>query len=517
MAYVPDHQHDIFVSYAHVDDLPFPGVEQGWVTTLIESLRVLLAQKLGRRDAFSLWMDHQLSRHVELTPEILDNLGRTATLLVILSPGYLASEWCLREKDSFLARLEGRVREGSRIFIVERDKVDFEERPPQFSDLLGYRFWVQEGQGAPPRILGSPWPDPKNAQNLPYFDELTRLAANIADELKALRRAAEANATPAPAVTAPTPATAAASTAMPSVTPSPPATAAGAAASLPASPPERPTVFLAEATDDLDADCDSLRRHFEQAGLAVFPRTWYPREPAAYQQALDADLAKAKVFVQLLSALPGKRPPGLPQGYVRLQHERAVAAGVAVLQWHSRDLDATAVADPEQRAFLQGETVMVVGLEELKREVVERASAVPEPPPAAAPSEALVFVDAEAGDAELATAVADQLAERGLACVLPLRAGSPAEVREDLEQNLLFCDALVVVWGTIGSRWVRDQLLVWRKVAWKRERPLKVLAVLQGPPAEKEPLGLAVPHLQVIDCRGGLDARALGPLVEALG
>ena len=139
------------------------------------------------------------------------------------------------------------------------------------------------------------------------------------------------------------------------------------------------------------------------------------------------------------------------------------------------------MADPEQRAFLQGETVMVVGLEELKREVVERASAVPEPPPAAAPSEALVFVDAEAGDAELATAVADRLAERGLACVLPLRAGSPAEVREDLEQNLLFCDALVVVWGTIGSRWVRDQLLVWRKVAWKRERPLKVLAVLQGP------------------------------------
>ena len=248
----------------------------------------------------------------------------------------------LREKDSFLARLEGRVREGSRIFIVERDKVDFEERPPQFSDLLGYRFWVQEGQGAPPRILGSPWPDPKNAQNLPYFDELTRLAANIADELKALRRAAEANATPAPAVTAPTPATAAASTAMPSVTPSPPATAAGVAASLPASPPERPTVFLAEATDDLDADCDSLRRHFEQAGLAVFPRTWYPREPAAYQQALDADLAKAKVFVQLLSALPGSARPGSP---------RAMSASSTSGRWPpaSRSSSGTAATSTRRR------------------------------------------------------------------------------------------------------------------------------------------------------------------------
>lgn len=495
MAYVPDHQHDIFVSYAHVDDLLFPGTEQGWVTTLIESLQMLLAQKLGRRDAFSLWMDHQLSRHSQLTPEILDNLNKTATLLVILSPGYLASEWCLREKDSFLARLEGRVREGSRIFIVERDKVDFEDRPPQFSDLLGYRFWVQEGAGEPPRVLGSPWPDPKNSKNMPYFDELTRLAANIADELKKLRAEAERE-PPAALVSASEPAPA-------------PTVAAP-------SGDDRPTVFLAEVTDDLDPELESLRRHFEQAGVAILPATWYPREPAAFQQALDADLARTKVFVQLLSALPGKRPPGLAQGYVRLQHERAVAAGLPIVQWHSRDLDPATVADPEHRSFLMGATVMVTGLEELKREVVDRALAVPAPQPAAALMDALVFIDAEAGDSELATAVADLLSARGLSCVLPLRSGSPAEVREDLEQNFLFCDALIVVWGTIGSRWVRDQLLVWRKVAWKRELPVKVLAVLQGPPADKEPLGLSVPGLEVLDRRSGLDEHALDSLVEAL-
>ena len=34
---------------------------------------------------------------------------------------------------------------------------------------------------------------------------------------------------------------------------------------------------------------------------------------------------------------------------------------------------------------------------------------------------------------------------------------------------------------------------------------------------EKEPLGLAVPNLKVIDCRGGLDERALDPLVGAVG
>jgi hypothetical protein len=43
-AFVPGYEHDIFVSYAHVDDLTFPGVEAGWVATLISALKVKLSQ-----------------------------------------------------------------------------------------------------------------------------------------------------------------------------------------------------------------------------------------------------------------------------------------------------------------------------------------------------------------------------------------------------------------------------------------------------------------------------------------
>ncbi len=276
MAFVPSQKHDIFVSYAHVDDMPFPGMEKGWVTTLVETLRVLLAQKLGRREAYSLWMDHQLSRHADLTPEILDNLGKPATLLVILSPGYLASEWCLREKDTFQKLLGEKQRSGSRVFIVERDKVELDERPAAFQDLLGYRFWVQEGEGSPPRILGSPWPDPKNPENMSYFDQLTRLSCNLADELKILREA-EADKVQAEA--------------------------AGAAPAGNAAPAEtrpadtRPVVFLAEATDDLDARCDEMRRYFEQAELKVLPETWYSRDPEEFQRQGNRDLARSAVFV----------------------------------------------------------------------------------------------------------------------------------------------------------------------------------------------------------------------------
>jgi hypothetical protein len=61
MAFIPGYDHDIFVSYAHVDNhflLENPrGREQpiGWVATLVKLLSKLLAQKFGRADAFSLW------------------------------------------------------------------------------------------------------------------------------------------------------------------------------------------------------------------------------------------------------------------------------------------------------------------------------------------------------------------------------------------------------------------------------------------------------------------------------
>lgn len=522
MAFVPSYRHDIFVSYAHVDDLPFPGVDKGWVTTLVETLEILLAQKLGRREAYSLWMDRELSRHAQLTPEILSHLGETATLLVILSPGYLASEWCLREKDTFLETVARKYDEGSRVFLIERDAVDFDHRPEAFRDLLGYRFWVQDGQGQPPKILGSPWPDPKNPENMAYFDQLTRLSCNLADELVQLREATPAD-TPAAAAEA---GSDAADVATDAATDAAAGASAGATAPAEEAPP--PTVYLAEVTDDLETRGDETRRYLEQADLRVLPDTWYPRDPDAFRQRVRADLEKSTLFLQLLSALPGKRPPTLPQGYLRLQHEIALEVGIPIIQWRGRGLDPATVEDPEHRAFLELPTVMAVGAEELKRTVVEKvrkivdqqaAAEASSASDAAAPEDALVFLAADAEDIELAGAIGEALESRGIDYVLPLRDGSAAEVRADLEQNLEICDGVIIVYGTIHAKWVRDQMLLLRKLAWKRDQPLRAIAVFEGPPFPKDPVRSVVPKLITIDGSEGreaIDAETLEPFIAAL-
>ena len=90
MAFVPGYKHDIFVSYSHIDDIPI--VEgRGWVATFVGQLQRLLAMRLGRADAYSIWMDQCLIGNEPFSDALLQNINQSAALIIILSPGYLHS------------------------------------------------------------------------------------------------------------------------------------------------------------------------------------------------------------------------------------------------------------------------------------------------------------------------------------------------------------------------------------------------------------------------------------------
>lgn len=474
MAFVPYCEYDIFVSYARVDDEPAPGVEKGWVTTLVEGLRKELARKLGRSDSCSLWMDHQLSRHVQITPEITDTLQRTAILLVILSPGYIASEWCKRERCTFLDMVRERVRSGSRVFIVEFDKVA--ERPQEFEGLLGYRFWVVDQEGKPPRTLGMPRPNPDDVRDQPYYDNLNQLRSDLAEELKKLKDTAETSVQERDM---------------------------------------RPAVFLAEVTDDLDVLRDEVKRYLDQAGLRVLPETWYPRNPTVFREAVDRDIAQSVLFAQLLSGSAGKKSPDLPSGYMGLQYDRAVELEKPILQWHDPDLDMDKIRDKDADhcAFLERDTVLAVGIEEFKRRIVERAFYRPAPP---RPIKAFIFVDTETEDRSLAELVCEVLDRYVVGYALPMRTGKPSEIRNDLEQNLLDCDALIIIYASATVAWVRGQLLQCRKIFSRRDQPLRALAIYEGPPGPKEPLDIKLPNMQILDCCEGLNEGELRSFLDSI-
>jgi hypothetical protein len=463
MSYVPNYKNDIFVSYAIVDDNPFPGVQTGWVTTLINSIQIRLAQRLGRSDAYTLWMDHQLARHVKLTPQIMDALRQTAIMIIVLSPGYLGSDWCKREKNIFLELIK---ESDSRVFIIERDIIEVKDLPVEFQDQLTFRFWVKDREGKPPRILGEPVPDKDDRS---YYDRVDEVVFELVDELRELRKEHEG--------------------------------VAGAVLEN----KQQPAVYLAEVTDDLEQERTSLKTYLSQFGINVLPNTCYSQDPTLFRQSVERDLAKCVAFVQLLSSSAGKKPPDLPQGYVQFQFELAKTSQKTIFQWRSPSLDMALIQDEHHRAFVfDGPTVQAEGIENFKRTIEEfvlKSSAPSEPKPLSA----FVFVNMETADRPLAEKVCSVLSCYGIGYSLPLNTGDPADKRKDLEDNLLYSNGIIIIYGSSTVVWVRRQLMECTKILSMRDQPLQAFAVFEGPPEEKGPIDFLLPKLQFFNFRKGLD------------
>ena len=230
---------------------------------------------------------------------------------------------------------------------------------------------------------------------------------------------------------------------------------------------------------------------------------------------MTTDLARCKVFVQLLGAFAGRKPPTLSKGYPGLQHELAQSANIPILQWRSRDLDVGSVDDPAQRTLLECETVRACGIEEFKQAIVDEARRPPSVAPKR-PKNVLVFVNNDSPDRQLAQEVAKLLLEEGVGYSMRLETGSPDEIRTDLEENLLTCDGLLLIYGATTASWVRSQLRQGRKVISQREEPLPAMAVFEGPPPEKVGLDLMLPNLLQLGCRAGVNPAMVRKFVASL-
>jgi hypothetical protein len=467
MAYVSKYKNDIFVSYAHEDNRLLPGMKDGWVTTLIEAVEIRLSQRLGRSEFYKLWIDDELSPSSEVTPTILQTLEDSAVIIIILSPSYVTSPWCQREQNRFFDLIKKRTPSDSSVFVIYRDRVDEDDMPLELKDYKKIKFWTLQGRRGATKIYGMPKPEEEEYVKL-YND----LVFDLERALKKLKKTDE--------------------------------------------PPNNPaTVYLAEVTDDLDPFRDEVKRYLDQQKINVLPDTLYPREGRLFQEALLKDLKGSKIFVQLLSQLHGKIAPGTDLTYPCLQYQGAFQQQLPILQWRSKTVDLEQVPDSAYKELLDKETVMAVGLEEFKKAVLKKANEK-EPEPAKKPLNVFVFVNMNTADKAVAEAVCKNLDEYHAEYVLPLQSGSPEEIRKDLEQNLKDCDGVIIVYGEITVSWVREQLRQVRKLMALRDRPLKALAVYEGPPEPKDPIDLKLHRMRIIKSKTGLQEEDLTSFLESL-
>lgn len=492
----PGELNHVFISYAHVDDQVVPGADLGWISYLHRVLKPRLERALGER--CRIWFDQSALRgNHAVTPEIARELERSATFVAVVSRGYMVSDWCRRELEIF--RKNGSSASTGRIFAIDLQGAQRHEMALLgLGDLKAYRFWYKDDTNERIRTYGDPQPDPDEKE---YYRLIVDLANDIALMVRGITGTDGSN------------------------------KAAGLAqgtfqtadqAGLPGSTTfrsdfkrdngEAPArhVLIAEVTDDLEPSRQQLRRYLEQAGVPVKLSNSYGLKFEEFDQQLRDDLPNAALFVQLLSRVPFRTFPGTQQGYGLLQHDRAAAAGVRILQWREPGINLAEIQDAGHRRLLDHETVLAVSLESFKKAAVE-AFEVKEQEPRTVPS--FVFINAEKRDHELAKKI-QQHVEGLAASALPLDAGSAEEMRCDMEENLVDCDGLLIVYGDGSAAWVHQQLRLFNKFMPRRQKPIKLLAVIEAPPDEKPEIGVKLPGMKLLNFRKGIDEPALRDLFK---
>ncbi len=468
MAFVSRYRYDVFVSYAH-DDNARGASGRGWVSEFVRQLGAVLRLRLGSADVY--FDDSHLQANQRLD-ELKTAARDSAVFLAIASRNYATRDWTRQELEAFASVAE----DPHRLFAVEFLPLDEGEAYPE--PLHGQKR-IQFWQDAP----HSKTPMPYSPRSKRFEGRIHDLVEQVRNQLRRLRsdhsESVEIAAKPASA--------------------------------LPQGSTR--TVLLAQVTEDLEHECDQLRRYLQQYNINVLPLATYPQDRVAFREAFEADAQRADLFVQLLGDLAVRSPPGLPEGYSRAQLAMATAHRLEILQWHRPDLELGGVADIQQRALLTGEHVMTTGFESFRAEVLRRATKPPEEK-SEAKSKSWVFVNADKDDLPIAEQIQKEFSNHSITAMLPTLAGSAKQIRSDLEGSYANCNGVVMVYGPTSHPWVRTQYRLYMKMKARRSDPARVVALYRGPPAEKEDVGFDDPELLEIDATNA--AMAVKPLIEML-
>jgi len=486
---------DIFISYAHIDNLsPLPG-KDGWISSFHKAIEIRVAQLMGSRPR--VWRDPKLQGNDVFADTLVDKLRGVALLVSVLSPSYVHSEWCRRELREFVEvnQAGGHLTVGdkSRIFKIVKTPVPREELPGEVQALLGYEFYKVDPETGHAEELGELFGQEAQVE---FWMKVDDLAHDIVETLDLVSKPDAADV-------------------------SQPAAEESAL----------PVVYLSETTADLRDARDSLKRELQRAGYTVLPDEPFPLVSPEFDQFVERHLARCRLAVHLVGSRYGLVPEGARRSVVERQIALAAAResfGLERLLWippetaGSDERQAQVLAQLRSGKGLSRRSDLYEGpLEELKAAVRDRLEklARPEQPPAPSASGGAtrVYLICDRLDQESVAPVADLLFAKGLEVTLPLREGDETALREDHEENLRLCDAVLVYVGAGTELWLRRmQRDLARVVGLGRTEPIRTVGFLVAGPSTPQKEAFRTHDGVVLKEAGPVTAATLGPFLASL-
>ncbi len=451
MSYVPGFEHDVFISYSHVDNLTAEG-GPGWVERFQKYLQLGLDRRLGRMGAAVIWRDERLEPIQEFDQTIFAALESSAVFLALVSNGYLASEYCLEETRRFHQKAAAdawglKIGDRRRMAIALLNNVPHTGWPGEFAGTSGAPFHDAGRAGD----LGDPT-TPGEAE--PFRGQIKSLRDSLYRLLLAFRQES------APAAAAPEPA--------------------------------GPAVFVADVVDSQRAARERLVGELERREVRVLEAVPPPWEAAEHEQAVRGRLAGATLSVHLLDAVAGRPIQGdATRSYVQRQVELTAEAGGARLVWVPKQLDAPAIEDDGHRELIHrlehgerqgGGHEFVRGSQAvLAAQIAERLEALATRT-AAPPSGAAVLLDTHLKDQLHALELSKLLLAANVQPYINPQEDDPRTNLDVLEARLREVTTLLILYGGVQESWVRERLGAALQLSVTKGLPLKSFCVYLAPP-----------------------------------
>jgi hypothetical protein len=487
--YLPGCADDLFISYSHVDDLPFGENESRWVSEFHRNLEIRVHTYVGR--GVAIWRDRKLGGSDVFSEEIASRLRGAGILVSVVSPSYLQSEWCHRELQTFVeaAQLSGGITVGNkkRLVKVTKTPVPRPDLPEILDSILGHDFYhVEWGTDTVREFHLDPSPEARRR----YWAKLD----DVAQEIKGIFDTIIKQQSTSPIASKPC-----------------------------------ATIYLAATSSDLQNERDVLRRELQDRGHIILPDKPLPWSAERFAEAVRSDLRRASLSIHLLGSHYGMVPEGETRSIVELQSDLASESdepGFRRIFWLGPNLK---IDEERQRAFVESLhlhstrsdrfELLESSLEELKTVVLDKLQ---EPPPQAEPARdkdapVQIYLVCEQRDRAQVEQFRRYLVERGHEVILPLANGEPQQVRQDHHENLLLCDAILIYWGSADEFWLRSKVRdLARARGLGRTQPFAASAVLVADPQSAEKEQFQTREALVIQASAKDDPLSLAPFLAEL-
>ncbi len=475
-----------FISYAHLDNEPLLHGKPCWVNVFHAALQVKLRQWLG--EDVTIWRDDKLRGDDVFGQEILDRLGGAGILVSVVTPRYLASEWCKRELDAFAVAAEKTggivVRNHSRVLKVLKTPLPIDAKVPGLLDsTLGVKFYSRDREIDP--ALGA-------EAETEFLRRVVDLAALMADRLRAL--------------------------------------GANLAADSVLPPQSGQVVFVAECGRDLRPVRDALVTELRLHGHTVLPDSPLSFVEDQLKAQLLTDLQRATLAVHLVGSSPGPVPDG-PTG----QSLVALQASVAAAQSSAGNLSRIIWLPPgtqgeraEYKAFIdqlqvdaglqQGADLLRGDAEELRAAVHQTLQHLRAPPTRPAPDKhgPSVYLVMTQQDKDVGRQMVETLRACGLLVSLPAFSGDAAEIRRTNAARLAAANAVLLLHGAGDNNWVEAQKSDIQRQAALTGPPAHCWTVVAAPRSDAKDEALLLYPESTLDLLGGDAATVAGAVAHAL-